>query len=470
MKRFSRYIEKWPLNLPPKIGMATVLVFTLSMASLARAEREKSEKEHSRVPENVTLERIGHPTWKPVDFHTFTAPVGDFSDGFAEFGQTEQALLPPPKHRSCASLGIGPGIPHGPPYDREFDAGVERNDFGERSTFNIPEFSLPNGVWAVWMNIPNSDAPQGSSPDFSKGAIIPNSVFPISVSGVALRNGEAFDPFLASFSVPKLTAQLSCPFNVDGHSHFPIFTADALEFGPAGTNPEGIYEYRIQMRDQTASGWNVSVQFKVKAHEAKIFPITSHPFGKTYGEWAAEWWQWAYEIPKARNPVLDLTGEFCDEGQSGPVWFLAGTFGGTVTRHCTVPAGKAVLCPLLNLVWVQFPTDPPITVEEIRDVLAPFMDGGIVTCEIDGRAVRDLGRYREQSSVFTVTIPSDGYRLPEGSYYPCLDDGYYLMLAPLSAGQHTIHFTGQIPAFGFSMDVTYHLTVKGHHDQDERDH
>jgi hypothetical protein len=35
------------------------------------------------------------------------------------------------------------------------------------------------------------------------------------------------------------------------------------------------------------------------------------------------------------------------------------------------------------------------------------------------------------------------------------EDGVYLMLAPLSAGKHTIHFTVQ----GF-LDITYELTVQ----------
>ena len=53
-----------------------------------------------------------------------------------------------------------------------------------------------------------------------------------------------------------------------------------------------------------------------------ILPINSTSHGKTYGEWTAAWWQWALSIPAERNPFfpLDPTGEFCGEGQSGPVW------------------------------------------------------------------------------------------------------------------------------------------------------
>jgi len=68
----------------------------------------------------------------------------------------------------------------------------------------------------------------------------------------------------------------------------------------------------------------------------------------TYGEWTARWWQWGYSVPKNSNPAYDNTGKNCAQGQKGPVWFLAGTYGHPVDRVCTIPAGKAILFPILN--------------------------------------------------------------------------------------------------------------------------
>src|SRR5215831_17578658 len=59
----------------------------------------------------------------------------------------------------------------------------------------------------------------------------------------------------------------------------------------------------------------------------KVLPLDSSPYGNTYGEWSARWWQWLMSIPSDKNPNLDPTGAHCAEGQIGPVWFLAGTFG-----------------------------------------------------------------------------------------------------------------------------------------------
>jgi hypothetical protein len=61
---------------------------------------------------------------------------------------------------------------------------------------------------------------------------------------------------------------------------------------------------------------------------------------------------WLYALPAATNPALDTTGAHCAEGQAGPVWFLARTFGGAlVTRHCSVPAGKALFFPLVAVLF-----------------------------------------------------------------------------------------------------------------------
>ena len=80
----------------------------------------------------------------------------------------------------------------------------------------------------------------------------------------------------------------------------------------------------------------------------EVYTLDSKPFGIPYTEWTARWWQWALSIPDKVNPISDLTGEHCSEGQKGPVWFLGGTWGGSAERTCTIPAGKAILWAPIN--------------------------------------------------------------------------------------------------------------------------
>jgi hypothetical protein len=193
-----------------------------------------------------------------------------------------------------------------------------------------------------------------------------------------------------------------------------------------------------------------------------IMPPHARAHGQPYGEWAAEWWTWVLQIPEEQNPLFDTTGEFCGVDQAGDVWFLAGVTGagGTVTRTCEIPAGKALFFPVLNVRWTNEPTDPPFNEDEVRAILAWVIDtfAADVSCEIDGEAVEDIDAYRFQSPVFE--LPEDNYMGwdPDDGYGPCVDDGYYLMLAPLSVGKHTIRFTGCLGE-GFSLDVTYKITI-----------
>jgi hypothetical protein len=43
----------------------------------------------------------------------------------------------------------------------------------------------------------------------------------------------------------------------------------------------------------------------------EIFQPDSNPYGLTYGDWTARWWQWAYSIPKDVNPSYDDMGKYC---------------------------------------------------------------------------------------------------------------------------------------------------------------
>ena len=53
----------------------------------------------------IQIKPIGNPTWKPVDFHLYTAAIGTADDGYAEFTQNQIALLPPPNHQLCSRTG-----------------------------------------------------------------------------------------------------------------------------------------------------------------------------------------------------------------------------------------------------------------------------------------------------------------------------------------------------------------------------
>jgi hypothetical protein len=165
------------------------------------------------------------------------------------------------------------------------------------------------------------------------------------------------------------------------------------------------------------------------------------------------------------------------------VWFLAGNSGGTTERTLVVPTSKALFFPILTQFWgcpspeerafleevarAYLGMDPAAVaaltdIDLMRLVIGAQMDSVIsLSATIDGVAVQDLKQYRAKSPVFTFEdLDSFGV---EGECSPAVADGYWLMVAPLPVGEHTIHFSCVIadaPLDPLELDVTYHLTVR----------
>jgi hypothetical protein len=192
---------------------------------------------------------------------------------------------------------------------------------------------------------------------------------------------------------------------------------------------------------------------------------------------AAQWWQWALAEPISDNPILDPTGQFAAVNQRGRVWFLAGSNQGTpIIRTITVPAGKALFFPIVNIFDVEngigVPGGIKVVVPKVQQPLqvAQAMVSLIIatatglSCQVDGSPLQITAANLEQSTPFSVFLPANSIvgnpPVPAGVYFPFIDSGYYVLLNPLSAGPHTIHFAGSITYFSppFSLDVTYNIT------------
>ena len=95
----------------------------------------------------------------------------------------------------------------------------------------------------------------------------------------------------------------------------------------------------------------------------------------------------------------------------------------------------------------------------LRACAVAFMDGASATlvATVDGSEVQDIPGYRVQSPLFSFSAPADNVLFVPGPVSgQSVSDGYWIFLAPLSTGTHTIHFEGNP---GFPIDVTYVLTV-----------
>jgi hypothetical protein len=188
---------------------------------------------------------------------------------------------------------------------------------------------------------------------------------------------------------------------------------------------------------------------------AAVLPPNPPPYGKTYTEWSVLWWQWFLHLTTAQFNA-------CTIGQSNHnVAFLLGgpsSCGGTVTSATSLffPVGN-VECS--NLEPSPFFGATPAARDSCAFNFFTQLSTGRVT--LDGALLDNLlPNYPTKSPDFAFTVGSDnvfGIKCNSGS---CTGQstgyGYYVMLAPLQRGTHTI----LIKASDYNVDTIWTLTVR----------
>ena len=194
------------------------------------------------------------------------------------------------------------------------------------------------------------------------------------------------------------------------------------------------------------------------------------------GPLSAKWWQWVLAQPEETNPLLDSTGAQCRNRQSGPVFFLAGAGNDPVQRTCTVPAGKAIFFPMINIVnfatadnetaqilWDQVHVDSSWTVSSVyASIEGVRLPGTSPANPLYRGCVGPVRGCLPHS--FKVTLPEDNlFGLPATTYEPAIADGYYVLIPPLPRGKYTIRFGGtgsRVVPPGVTQNLTQNIEYK----------
>jgi hypothetical protein len=199
---------------------------------------------------------------------------------------------------------------------------------------------------------------------------------------------------------------------------------------------------------------------KVSYNGLELFAPNSRPFGRTYAEWTAEWWQWVLSIERTENPLIDDTGRNCANNQSGPVWFLAGTLKGPAVRSCAIPADKAILFPVIN-VEASVAEGDGTTEEELAACVKFEMDQITdMRAMISGTNVNEVKQYRIKSPSFNVTLPADNVLGLPAQTTKMMSEGYWLFLKPLEPGKYDLYSFGSCLAGRIKIGISYHLTIE----------
>jgi uncharacterized protein YecT (DUF1311 family) len=184
-----------------------------------------------------------------------------------------------------------------------------------------------------------------------------------------------------------------------------------------------------------------------------VVPPTDAVDGRSQAEWSQAYWHWVRSFGPGRDPAEDAVGARCAERQQGPVWFLpGGTTSAPLVRQCRVPRDRHLFFPVL-VTLAEAKDGNPARCPALRQALDQLTRSATdLRAEVDYHPVPQFALWRQATDCFVV-------RSDQGER-PAMSDGYWLMLHPLSLGDHVIEFGGRYKADGFSKEVRYLLRVE----------
>ena len=207
---------------------------------------------------------------------------------------------------------------------------------------------------------------------------------------------------------------------------------------------------------------DISAFFQKSDISKMMYGSDEEPFGRTWQEWTTKWWQWFLSTPVEKHPAWDKTGENGCVNQDDPnVWFLAGTTGGRADRIISIPEGRAVLFPVIN-VTTSYLENPHLKTEDdmISFVKSHMKEIAKKLASIDGEDILISDDFRVRTNVFEFTFPPNNIYGVDSGPTKGVGDGYWVFLKPLSSGIHTIGTSGACMSGRVQIDVNIQLKVK----------
>jgi len=221
---------------------------------------------------------------------------------------------------------------------------------------------------------------------------------------------------------------------------------------------------------------------------AVAYPPHAHVRGESVAELSAEWWSRMFETPvhaadgtTITHPLMTSADTTSVGGLDGVSVLYGSFFGGTVNRTATIPTGTPIFVPVLPVEFSNYDTSNAdgslpgtYSVAELRDLAAQaaepvFEPGGNVYVRVDGKPVSDVASHRVVSPEFDYVLPEDnvdqyffGNESLVGPVPVAVADGFYVLLKPLSPGEHTVEFGGATAGGSLGplgIDVTYTVDV-----------
>ena len=196
-----------------------------------------------------------------------------------------------------------------------------------------------------------------------------------------------------------------------------------------------------------------------------FLPANAHPHGYSLVDLATAWNAWAFSAPPEDNPFLN---ERCERSPTDPkIWFLpeANPYGGPPAVTCEVPQGAFLVFSPFFIEWSQaelidnWILDHPASEAELRAAVEDtFALVDSVEVTFDGQTVTkaDLADYVVVTDL--DTLPAGNLASPNPT--DTMNEGFFMVIAPLSRGTHTLSASWDLPAFEAQAALTITIEVR----------
>jgi hypothetical protein len=195
--------------------------------------------------------------------------------------------------------------------------------------------------------------------------------------------------------------------------------------------------------------------------------------GKTLAEWGVEYLRWRFSSTSCDLPMYDQDGSLCGlyQDSASAAFFFDYSPTKRLRTKCRVPAGKAIVVPIMSFSYDNVNVEPPLSDDELfertNEVLETMRD---LKLRVDGKTVDDISERKIEPTKHDYTVP------PAPNWFSCIGthgvegvtispsyfSGYVAVFPPPEPGIHELQYAGVVSLEGdeYAVDTRTRFVVE----------
>jgi hypothetical protein len=216
----------------------------------------------------------------------------------------------------------------------------------------------------------------------------------------------------------------------------------------------------------------------------EFYSKDEHPFGISYSDWVAKFWNWDFSIPidSQTNTLAGLKDNGCLIHKDNSMVMLVDTAAGGIWKQkCTISRTEGILIPIWTGECDQaLKGFDSYSFKQLSECARAY-DLGIVKgqVKVDDTPVATLDAIDYKTNVmnnvtevytkqFNAIVPKESHLISERyGTFPAAAHGWFVFLKPLQPGNHVVYYQNSVEATTLSGagnmnsgQFTYYLNVK----------